>query len=133
MNKIHYVIAVSLASLVSTLNGFSQNALRFTSVNTTPEKAIQLHWASNTNEVYEIDYADSLIDTNTGATTWTMLYNDYPSHGTNTFWLDTGNYNVSPNVLNPNKKDMRFLSCRFNVHEYSRLKSDNFHNVALEW
>jgi Bacterial Ig domain/FlgD Ig-like domain len=108
MNKIN-VIAVSLiTSLVSTISGFSQNTLQFTSVNTTPEKAIQLHWASNTNEIYEIDYANSLLDTNTGLTTWTPLYNEYPSQGTNTFWLDTGNYNVSPAVLHPRLTDNRF-------------------------
>ena len=87
---------------------FCQNTLQFTSVNATPEKAIQLHWASNTNEVYEIDEADALIDTNTGSTTWNKLYDDYPSQGTNTFWLDTGDYNSVPGIPHPKYEPMRF-------------------------
>jgi hypothetical protein len=85
---------------------YAQNTLQFTSVNTTPEKAVQLHWASNSNEVYEIDYADSLIDTNTGTITWNKLYDNYPSQGSNTFWLDTGNYNAG--VAHPKNSPMRF-------------------------
>jgi hypothetical protein len=84
----------------------AQNTLQFTSVNATPEKAMQLHWASNSNEVYEIDYADSLIDTNTGTITWHKLYDNYPSQGSNTFWLDTGNYNAG--VAHPKNSPMRF-------------------------
>jgi hypothetical protein len=89
-------------------HSFCQNTLRFTSVNVTPEKAIQLHWASNTNEVYEIDEADALIDTNTGSITWNKLYDDYPSQGTNTFWLDTGDYNLAPEIPHPKYEPMRF-------------------------
>lgn len=108
MNKLTYLAVVSLASLISITNGISQNALKFTSVNSTPEKAVQLHWASNSNEVYEIDYADSLIDTNTGLTTWTKLYDDYPSQGTNTFIADVGNYDFTPIVIHPKLSPMRF-------------------------
>ena len=108
MNKLKYVIAVSLAALISTTTCFCQNALLFTSVNATPEKAIQLHWASNTNEVYEIDYADTLIDTNTGSTTWTTLYTEYPSQGTNTFIADCGNFDTTPEIVHPKNSPMRF-------------------------
>jgi hypothetical protein len=88
--------------------GFCQNALQFTGVNATPEKAMQLHWASNTNEVYEIDYADQLAGNDDGSTAWFPLYQDYPSHGTNTFWLDTGNYNLDPAIQHPKNSPMRF-------------------------
>jgi hypothetical protein len=69
---------------------------------------MQLTWNSTSNEVYEIDEADSLLDTNTGAITWNKLYDDYPSQGTNTFWLDTGNYNLAPQILHSNYMPMRF-------------------------
>ena len=54
---------VVLTFLLLTSLAFGQNQLKFTSVNATVEGAIQLHWASNTNDYYEIDYADSIIDT----------------------------------------------------------------------
>ena len=37
-----------------------------------------------------------------------MLYDSYPSQGTNTFWLDTGNYLKVPPILHPAKAPMRF-------------------------
>jgi len=66
MKTVQGNIMVSALVLALATNAFAQNALQFTSANATSEGAIQLHWASNSNEVYEIDYADSLIDTNTG-------------------------------------------------------------------
>ena len=95
-------LAMALTMTVS-----AQNTLKFTSVNATPEKAIQLHWASVSNEVYEIDEADALIDTNTGSTTWNKLYDDYPSQGTNTFIGDFGNYNLTPQILCPQSSPFR--------------------------
>jgi len=106
-HRILGVIILSLGILFSHLT-FAQNALQFTGVTATPEDAIQLSWASNSNEVYEVDYADSLIDTNTGSTTWQQLCTEYPSQGTNTFWLDTGNYSVSPAIPHPKNSPMRF-------------------------
>ena len=94
--------------LAPTVNVSAQNTLQFTGVSATSEKAIQLHWASNTNELYEIDYATSLIDTNTGATTWIKLYDNYPSQGTNTFIADSGNYDYVPEILHPINDSMRF-------------------------
>ena len=88
------------------LNG--QTNLEFTRVNATDEGNIKLTWSSVSNEVYQIQEADALINTNTGATTWNLLYDEYPSQGTNTFWLDTGNYNLSPQILNPKNMPMRF-------------------------
>jgi len=86
----------------------AQNTLQFTSVNATSENAIQLHWASNTNEVYEIDYADQLAGNDDGSTAWNILYDDYPSHGTNTFIADSGNYNNTPTIPHPKLSPMRF-------------------------
>src|SRR5882724_9354409 len=90
--------AIALLLLVSAVQTFGQNELQFTSVTMTSEKAIQLHWASNTNEVYEIDFADELAGNDDGTTVWQKIYDNYPSHGTNTFWLDTGNYNFEPST-----------------------------------
>jgi Family of unknown function (DUF6345)/FlgD Ig-like domain/Bacterial Ig domain len=86
----------------------AQTNLQFTSVNATPERAIQLHWQSNSNEIYEIDYADALIDTNTGSITWNKLYDDYTSQGTNTFVADAGNYDLVPEIPHPKLSPMRF-------------------------
>jgi hypothetical protein len=88
---------------------FGQNALKFTGVKATPEKAIQLYWASNTNELYEIDYASQLAGNSDGTTAWNKLYDDCPSQGANTFYLDTGNYDdSSPSILHPKNSPMRF-------------------------
>jgi hypothetical protein len=97
-----------LFTITTTLNTFGQNDLQFTDVKVTAENAILLYWASNSNEVYEVDYADSLIDTNTGSTTWNTLYEDYPSHGTNTFIADCGNYDIVPGIGHPKLSTMRF-------------------------
>lgn len=92
-----------------TLELQAQTNLQFTSINATPEHAIQLHWTSNSNAIYEIDYADSLTDTNTGSITWHKLYDEYPSQGTNTFCLDTGNYDDAiPPIPHPKFSPMRF-------------------------
>ena len=69
---------------------------------------MRLSWNSTSNEIYEIDYADAITGTNLAGLTWKILYEDYPSHGTNTFWLDTGNYFSDPVVLHPKNKPMRF-------------------------
>src|SRR5665213_313289 len=101
------IMAGALVLALST-NVFAQTNLHFTSINRTDEGAMQLHWESKSNHVYEIDEADSLNDTNTGSITWNKLYDDYPSQGTNTFWLDTGNYSVMPVIPHPRKSPMRF-------------------------
>jgi hypothetical protein len=48
---------------------FGQNALQFTAMRATEEGAIHLEWASQSNHVYQVRYADTLIDTNTGTIT----------------------------------------------------------------
>ena len=64
--------ALSLGLLL-TQSTFGQTNLHFTAVVATPERAIQLHWASNTNEIYEIDYADQLAGNADGSTAWNKL------------------------------------------------------------
>jgi len=86
----------------------AQNALQFTGVTATDEQAIRLTWASTNYEVYQIQCADALAGNADGSTAWQTLYDDYPSQGTNTFWLDTGNYNLAPSILHPKNMPMRF-------------------------
>ncbi|MEI9864892.1 MAG: hypothetical protein WDN00_10135 [Limisphaerales bacterium] len=57
------VFGILIASIATAM---CQNVLQFTGVNATPQKSVILHWQSNTNEIYGIEYADTLIDTNTG-------------------------------------------------------------------
>ena len=101
----------SLAVIVSALWGLSahaQNTLQFTATRVTDEGAIHLEWASQSNHTYQIQCTDALNTNDDGTTTWTTLYNDYPSQGTNTFWLDTGNYFLTPAIVHPSKSTMRF-------------------------
>lgn len=93
--------------------GLSQNPLAFTSVNATVENAIELHWASNSNEVYEIDYANALATNTDGSTEWQMLYNDLPSQGSNTFFTDCGNYDEVPEVQHPKYSSERYYRVKF--------------------
>ncbi|HET7624563.1 MAG TPA: Ig-like domain-containing protein [Verrucomicrobiae bacterium] len=86
----------------------AQTNLNFNGVSTTGEGAIRLSWNSRSNEVYRIDYADELGDTNTGMTVWHPLYTHYPSHGTNTFIGDYGNYDNETNIVHPKYSPMRF-------------------------
>jgi hypothetical protein len=101
-------IAVTAMLIAGPTSLFGQTNLQFTGINVTDEGAMHISWSSLSNEVYEINEADALIDTNTGSITWNKLYENYPSQGTNTFWLDTGNYNLSPQILHPKNTPMRF-------------------------
>lgn len=100
-------VAMTLASVFAGV-AHAQNALQLTAVKPTVEKAILLYWASNTNEVYEIDCADQLNGNDDGTTAWTPLYTDYASHGTNTFIADDGNYDATPAIPHPKSLPMRF-------------------------
>lgn len=42
------------------------------------------------------------------STIWHELYDNYPAHGTNTFWLDNGNYEADPIVKRPKDSEKRF-------------------------
>ncbi len=90
------------------INVVAQTNLQFTSVNATVEGAIQLHWASTNHELYAIQYANALATNTDGSTAWNTLYDAYPSHGTNTFVGDFGNYDVMPAIPHPKYMPMRF-------------------------
>lgn len=86
-----------------TLELQAQTNLQFTSVNATVEGAIQLHWESTSNALYQIQYTPTLTNIQ-----WNTLVDNYPSQGTNTFWLDTGNYLQVPPVNHPKYDATRF-------------------------
>ncbi len=96
------------ATLLTAASCFAQTYLNFNSESVTVEGAVRLSWNSAPNEVYRIDYADDVVDVNDGGTVWNTLYSEYPSHGTNTFWLDTGNYLQTPAILHPKNTPRRF-------------------------
>ena len=86
----------------------ARGQLQLTSITTTEEGAETLAWRSESNAVYRIEYADQLLDISQGGPVWQTLYDQYPSHGTNTFWLDTGNYNTEPPIVHPKYSPQRF-------------------------
>ncbi len=97
----HILLALALA-----LNCLGQiTNLQFISATPDGSGGIKILWQSRSNEVYHIDYADSLINSNTQFKT---LYTDYPSHGTNTWVSDYGNYDVSPEIPLPRISPMRY-------------------------
>ncbi|HWD94253.1 MAG TPA: DUF6345 domain-containing protein [Verrucomicrobiae bacterium] len=97
-----------IAPMIIALSARSQTNLQFTAIRANDEGAIHLEWVSQSNHTYQIQCADTLIDTNTSLTPWQMLYDNYPSQGTNTFWLDTGNYLRVPAIIHPSQSPMRF-------------------------
>jgi hypothetical protein len=99
---------VCIAAIVLWLLVNASAQLRFTAISATPEHAAMLTWASISNETYEIDEADTLETNAQGTITWNQLYTQYPSQGTNTFWLDTGNYYDVPPIVNPKYSIARF-------------------------
>ena len=103
MKTLNHTIGKLLAVviLVASLSTSAQTNLQFTAVKATSEGAMQLYWQSEPHHLYEIDEADALVDTNTGSITWNKLYDNYPSHGTNTFIGDFGNYNLAPQIPHP--------------------------------
>jgi hypothetical protein len=100
--------AIAGAAVLFAHSVFGVTNLNFNGISATSEGAIRLSWNSTSNEVYTVQYADSLIDTNTGSTTWQNLYVHYPSHGTNTFVGDYGNYNLETNIVHPKYSPVRF-------------------------
>jgi hypothetical protein len=75
-----------------------------TAVTRTAENSVMLRWNSESNAIYRIDYASSLSSN----TTWQPLHDSYPSHGTSTFWADTGDYLQSPTIEHPQNVPSRF-------------------------
>ncbi len=108
--KMKYLPLIALCIFITSLSrSLCQTTnIVFTGISATDEGNIRLAWSSMSNEIYEIDEADSLTNASIGTTTWNQLYKEYPSQGTNTFWLDTGNYNLTPAILQPKDMPMRF-------------------------
>ena len=101
-------IAVSAMLITTVRPSLGQTNLNFNGINATEEGAIQISWNSTSNETYEIDEADALATNSDRSTQWNLLYTEYPSQGNSTFWLDTGNYFATPEVLNPKYSPARF-------------------------
>ncbi len=102
-------VGLAFGVLIASIGqSFCQTNLQFTAATSTDEQAIRLTWASQPNHVYQIQCANALATNANGSTAWQLLYDDYPSQGTNTFWLDTGNYNLAPSVVHPKNSPMRF-------------------------
>jgi hypothetical protein len=99
---------VTVAAIWFGSEAWGQTNLNFNGISATVEGAIQISWNSTSNETYEIDEADALGTNSDGSTAWNQLYTGYPSQGTNTFWLDTGNYSVVPPVVHPKYSPARF-------------------------
>src|SRR5437899_9557714 len=79
-------------------NSMGQTNLQFIRSRATEEHAPIMTWRSQSNALYRIDYATALVNSNT---VWNTLYDEYPSHGTNTFIADAGNYDVVPVIPHP--------------------------------
>src|SRR5258708_2578570 len=92
---------IALMAMLTTGPLLGQTNLNFNGILTTVECATRLAWNSTSNEVYEIDEADALNTNFDGTPVWHRLYGGYPSQGTNTSWLDTGNYYVAPAMPHP--------------------------------
>lgn len=107
MKAIELIIGRLIVGCVFTL-GVCTNAhaqLQFTHTLATDERAVQLHWQSESNVAYRIEFLPDLQSSNN---VWDVLYDDCPSHGTNTFWLDTGDYSRTPEILHPMGTTNRF-------------------------
>jgi hypothetical protein len=107
-HELFTTIALAALLFVHPQPSSGQTNLNFNGISANVEGAIRMSWNSTPGEIYEIDEADSLIDTNTGTITWNVLYENYPSQGTNTFWLDTGNYFADREIVHPRQSPMRF-------------------------
>lgn len=94
--------------LLATQVAFGQTNIQFTSIVQTSEGSIQMAWTSTNGELYQIQFANALATNTDGTTAWQTLYDSYPSQGSNTLWLDTGNYNLAPQVVTPKNQPMRF-------------------------
>lgn len=64
-----------------------------------------MYWKSESNTAYRVEFRPDLEGSNS---TWDVLYDDFPSQGTNTFWLDAGDYSRTPEVLHPRQTTNRF-------------------------
>jgi len=103
-------VALTIAAVWITglTQSFGQTNIVFTGVSSTVEQAILLHWTSQSNHIYQIQYANALATNSDGSTAWQVLYDQYPSQGTNTYIGDYGNYYGVPAVPHPKYSPMRY-------------------------
>jgi hypothetical protein len=67
-----------------------------------------LHWQSQPNAIYQVQYVSDLSGLVDNGVGWQTLVNNYPSQGTNTLWLDTGDCLQTPPVNHPKFDEARF-------------------------
>jgi hypothetical protein len=104
MNIKHAIIAAAVLGFA--VAHVAQGAsLQIISAKVGDDRAISIKWESESNAVYRIDYASDLVNSNTQ---WQLLYEDYPSHGTNSFWMDNGDYAQEPPIKRPKDSPKRF-------------------------
>ena len=101
----NFIQLVGLGLLLSAPLARAQTNLQLTGTTVTVEKSTSLAWQSEPGAIYRIEYTPTLLNSNN---VWTTINEDYPSHGTNTFWLDTGNYFREPAVQHPKNETTRF-------------------------
>ncbi len=89
---------------IESIDCSATNVFQIIAVTRTAENGVTVKWNSQCNAIYRIDYASSL-STNT---TWQALHDNYPSHGTSTFWTDTGDYLQEPAIEHPKNVSQRF-------------------------
>lgn len=94
---------IIIAALV-TLAGLANAQLQFTSAKATAEGTIQLWWQSESNAVYRVEFTPQLSD----SITWSVLYEEIASQGSNTLWADAGTLLSQPLVTHPSDDAMRF-------------------------
>lgn len=99
-------IALTAMLLNQPMQCFAQatNNLKVTAASADEHGAITLRWLSQTNGLYRIQCTPQMSE----APVWEDLYDWYPSQGTNTFWMDTGNTLVTPDINHPHDDPARF-------------------------
>ncbi len=103
-SKITSLVAVTLLALA--VRTFAQvTNLQIVEVKLTEERAPLIKWQSESNQVYRVEFTSEVTNANTQ---WQPLYEEYPSHGTNTFIADAGNYDLAPAIPHPRLLPMRF-------------------------
>jgi Family of unknown function (DUF6345)/Bacterial Ig domain len=89
---------------IESIDCSATNAFQVIAITRTVEDSVTVKWNSECNANYRIDFASEL-STNT---VWQTLYDNYPSHGTTTFWTDQGDWIATPEILHPSKERKRF-------------------------
>jgi hypothetical protein len=85
--------------------GLQTQAETITATKAMPDGNIQLRWSSLSNAIYRIDYLEALASTNN---TWRTLWEGIPATGTNTHFLDVGNYDGDGEIPVPRNHPHRF-------------------------